>query len=281
MIKNYNYMVTITLYPFILLLTFLKLTNVVKGMVYTYLIIALLMIFIPSFIMSLYGASEEILNSNKKWRMVLLIFLSIFYLPVYFTKYVSKEEKYFGYFLFIITIPLTIITINACNKELLTYLNRAYKNYVVANDNYVYVSKNNLFTINVDSSFRCNSKDIGEYVISCDRLEDDSFIGVYSYEIFEGTEEEYKEKLEFHINQTINYIKEKKYSYTINNDNEIIQIEYNDNIILISQNNYIFDEEEYSLIVLKEMPKEYINYDEYQKMIDSITFLNYNDGVSS
>ena len=29
------------------------------------------------------------------------------------------------------------------------------------------------------------------------------------------------------------------------------------------------------------MPKEYINYDEYQKMVDSVYFLNYNDGVSS
>ena len=281
MLRNYNYVVTILLYPFLLLLSYLKLSNFIKGELYIYLIIVMLLFFIPSFIMSLYSASEEILSSNSKWRMFFLILLSIFYLPIYYTKYVAKEEKYLGYLLFVISIPLTILTINVCNNRLLMFLNNAYKHYVVINDNYVYYASNKLFTINVDSSFRCNSDGIGEYVISCDRLEDDSFIGVYSYDVTYDDEEELQEKIDFHINQTIDYIKEKNYSYEIDDSEDIIKIEYNDNVILISQNNYIVGDEEYSLIVLKEMPKELINIQEYQKMIDSITFLNYNVGVSS
>ena len=281
MIKNYNYILTILLYPFILVLSYLKLTNLIKGGLYTYLIILVLIVFIPSFIMSLYNACEEILNSKKKWRIVLLILLSIFYLPIYYTMYVSKEEKYLGYILFVFSIPLTIITILAGNNKLLEFLNDAYKNSVVLNENYVTYSTNNLFSIDVDASFRCKKDNIGDYVISCERLEDDSFIGIYSYDISYDDEDEIIEKLDFHVQQTIDYIKEKKYEYEINNSDNIIEISYKDNTILITQSNYIVDENKYSLIIIKEMPKYYISYDEYQKMIDSIEFLNYNDGVSS
>ena len=274
-------MLTILLYPFLMVMSYLYLTDVIKGDMYKYLIIIMFLVFIPSFIMSLYSCSEEILNSKSKWRIILLIFLSIFYLPIYYTKYVSREEKYLGYLLFIIAIPLTLLNINACNKKLLTYFNNAYKNSIVVKKDYIYYSTDNMFSIKVDESFRCNKSDIGEYVISCDRLEDDSFIGIYNYDVSYDNEDEIKEKLEFHINQTLDYIKEKNYEYILNNDSNIVRIEYNDNIILITQLIYIVDESKYSLIVMKEMPSEFINYDEYQKMIDSIKFLTYNERVSS
>ena len=281
MLKNYNYMLTIMIYPFILLLTFLKFSNYIKGDIYKYIIIVLLIIFIPSFIMSLYGAAEEILKSNKKWRIILLILLSIVYLPIYYTKYVSKEEKYLGYLLFIIAIPLSVITINATNKKLLTYFRNAYKNYVVINEQYLYFSKDHNFSINVDKTFRCNMDDIGDYVVYCDRIADDSFVGIYSYDVSYDSEEDIEEKLDFHINQTIEYIEEKGYNYDITDNEDIIQIDYNDNVVLITQRNYLVDDIKYSLVILKEMPKENISYEEYQKMIDSICFLNYNEGVSS
>lgn len=283
MLRNYNYILTIMTYPFILVLSYLKLSNIIKNDLYTYLILIMLIIFIPSFIMSLYSASEEILKSDKKWRIILLILLSIFYLPIYYTKYVAKEEKYLGYILFIITIPLTIITITSVNKKISMIMADLYRNYIVINENYVYRATNNLFTINVDKSYRCNSQDIGDYVISCDRLEDDSFIGVYSYDVSYDSEEDIKEKLDFHLKQTIDYIKDSGYDYEIvdNGYENIIQIDYNQNTILISQFNYDFLENRYSLIILKELKNELLSYEEYQKMIDSIYFLNYNDGVSS
>lgn len=275
MLKNYNYMLTIMLYPFIMVLSYLKLTNILKSNIYTTLIVIMLLIFIPSFIMSLYSASEEILKSKNKKRIVLLIVLSIFYLPIYYTKYVYKEEKYLGYFLSVISIILTIITFNiSCNSLKKYFLNIYEKRYAIK-ENYIYNSVNKLFSIEIDSSFRCNEKDLGDYVVSCDRLNDDSFIGIYSYDISLEDESEIEEKLEFHINQTIDYIKEKGYEYRISND-DIVKIEYNNNAVLITQKNYIVEDNKYSLIILKEIPREYINLEEYQKMIDSITFLNYN-----
>ena len=283
MLRNYNYILTIMLYPFILILSYLKLSNIIKSELYTYLIVIMLIIFIPSFIMSLYTSSEEILKSNKKWRIIFLILLSIFYLPIYYTKYVAKEEKYLGFILFIITIPLTVVTITLVNKKISIIMAELYRNYIVINENYVYRATNNLFTINVDKSYRCNSEDIGDYVISCDRLEDDSFIGVYSYDISYESEEDIEDKLDFHIEQTIDYIKESGYDYEIvdNGYENIIQINYNQNTILISQLNYDLLDNRYSLIILKELRQELLSYEEYQKMIDSVYFLNYNGGVSS
>lgn len=283
MLKRYNYMLTIILYPFILVLSYLKLINYLKSDLYTYLIFAMIIVFIPSFIMSLYGALEEIFNSNSKWRVILLIILSIFYLPIYYTKYVSKEEEYLGYLLFIICVPLTILTANSVNQKINLFLLNAYKNYTVFNEHYVYYPKDSLFSIDVDKSFRCNNKDIGDYVISCDRLEDDSFIGIYSYDISYDKEEDILDKLEFHIKQTIDYIENNGYIYEIvNNGNDnIVQIDYDINSILITQRNYEIDSNKYSLIIMKEVPKELVDYEEYQKMIDSVNFLNYNDGVSS
>lgn len=281
MLKNYNYMLTILFYPFILILSYLSLTNMIKGTMYKYLIMIMIIVFIPSFIMSLYGVAEEILNSKSKWRMIFLILFSIFYLPIYYTKYIAKEEKYLGYILIILSIPLTFVTIKACEKKLLAYFNDVYGYYVVKKENYLYYSTNNLFSINVDLSFRCNEKNIGEYAVSCDRLQDDSFIGIYSYDISYDSEEEIEEKLEFHVNQTIDYIKEKNYEYEINNNGNIVEINYNENVVLITQENYILDEAKYSLVIMKEMPRDLISYEEYQKMIDSINFLNYNERVSS
>lgn len=276
-------MITIMLYPFIVILCYLRLINYLKSNLYTYLIIFMIIIFIPSFIMSLYASSEEILASKKKWRIVFLIFLSIFYLPIYYTKYVSKEEKYLGYFLFVAAIPLTILMINASTKKLSSFLSNAYRNYAVINENYVYRASNNLFTINVDKTFRCNSEDVGDYVISCDRLEDDSFIGIYSYDISYDGEDDLEEKLNFHINQTIDYIEEEGYTYELidTGNDSFVEIDYNENAILIAQRNYVFEDAKYSLIILKELKKELVNYEEYEKMIDSVYFLNYNYGVSS
>ena len=283
MLKNYNYMLTIIMYPFVLMLSYLKFINYLKGNLYTYLIVIMLAIFIPSFIMSLYSALDEILYSNKKWRVIPLILLSIFYLPIYYTKYVSKEEKYLGYIVFVITVPLFVLTVNASCVKLSKILARTFKNYVVINEHYVQFASNNLFSLGVDKSFRCNNEDIGDYVISCDRLEDDSFIGIYSYDISYDDEYDVENKLDFHIGQTIDYIEENGYTYELidtGNDN-FVEIDYNDNAILITQNNYWAGGIRYSLIILKEVKKELVDYQEYQKMIDSICFLNYNEEVSS
>ena len=267
MLKNYNYVVTILLYPFLLLVSYLFFNGSLNGDFYLYLIIAMIIVFVPSFIMSLYGVVEEILNSKNKWRIILLILFSYFYLPIYYTKYVSKEEKYLGYIIVVLSSVLSFFTFNAFNKKIYSFLTDAYKNNVVINDRFSYTSIDKLFTINVSKDFRCNQNNIGDYVVYCDKLDDDSFIGIYDYNVTDYDDEEISDILDFHLKQTEEYIKEKEYVSEVKKIDDIFVINYNNMVILLSQNNYVTDDGNYSLIVIKEMPKELADIGEFQKMI--------------
>lgn len=280
MLKNLNYIITIILYPFILILSYFLLTNYIKGDLYSFLLFSMIIVFIPSFIMSLYGVLDDILNSKSKWKIILVILFSIFYIPYYYTRHIAKQEVYLGIVISMLCILFSIVTYNVSLKKLREYFDSLYLNSVIINENYSYTSSNNLIRMSVDKSFRCSSN-IGDYIISCDRLEDDSFIGIYSYDITDYSEGDIKDIIDFHINQTIDYINENNYTYGIDNENQIIRIFYNDMVILITQNNYIVGDKKYSLIILKELPSNLLDLKEFEKMIESITFLNYNNGVSS
>ena len=280
MLKNYNYVATIMLYPFILILSYLLLNGNIKGDLYIHLLIIMIIIFVPSFIMTLYGILDDILHSKGKWRIILVILFSIFYIPYYYTKHISKQEVSLGILIPILCILLTVITYQLSMKKFSEFVDSIYLHKVVINEHYTYASADNLIKLDVDKSFRCSS-DVGDYIISCDRLEDDSFIGIYSYDITKYDEEEIKDILDFHINQTVNYIEENNYTYETDTSDNIIKIYYNDMLILLTQANYLFDDVKYSLIIIKELPKDLLDIEEFEKMIESITFLNYNNGVSS
>ena len=281
MLRNYNYILTIMLYPFILILAFLIFNKNLNSNIYLYIFFTMIIVFIPSFIMSLYSASEEILCSNKKWHIILLVLFSFFYLPIYYTKYVSKDEKYLGFIICVLIIVFTYFSYNAFIKRFSNWLNEAYEGSVIINDNYVYAPVDKLFSINVSKDFRCNNHDIGDYVISCDKEDDDSFIGIYRYDVIDFEEEEILDILNFHLNQSLEYIKERGYKEEINKLNDIIEINYNDMVILLTQRNYVIENDKYSLIIIKEMPNKLENIDDFQKMIETIYFLNYNEEESS
>ena len=192
MIKNYNYILTIMLYPFLLLLEFLMLKGILKSNLYLYLILIMFLIFVPSFIMSLYNASEEILSSKRKWRIILLIFFSFIYLPIYYTKYVAKEEKYLGVILCILSLILSYFTYDYFNKWSTRILNSFYRDSYAVSSNFTYITSDGLFAIDISNDFRCKNSDIGDYVISCDKEDDDSFIGIYRYNVTDDSEQDIK-----------------------------------------------------------------------------------------
>lgn len=274
-LRDYNYILTILLYPFIMFLIFLRLSDYLKGLFYSYLISIMILVFIPSFIMSLYMVLEEILKSNKKWRVIFLILFSVIYLPFYYTKYVSKGEMFFGIVIILLDILFSYLTYQTFNKKLYDYLIKSYRDNFMISENYVYISKNNLFMINVSENYRCDNN-MGDYVISCDNLLDDSFLGVYSYDVTDYEEEEIKEILDYHINQVIEYVESEGYEANIDNNGNIVIINYQKMSILLSQNNYYIGDSIYSLIIMKELKSELSNIIEYQKIIESIRFLNYN-----
>ena len=92
MLKNFNYILTIMLYPFILILSHLLLNDYITGDLYLYLLLSMIFIFIPSFIMTLYGVLEDILNSKSKWRIIFVMLFSIIYIPYYYTKHIFSQN---------------------------------------------------------------------------------------------------------------------------------------------------------------------------------------------
>lgn len=280
MLKNYNFILTILLYPFMLIIAYLILTNVLSSSFYIYLLFFMVIVFVLSFIISLYEILEDILSKNSKWRIILVILFSIFYIPFYYTKHIVKEEKYLGIIIPLLSVFLTYFTYVESIKKLETFFDSIYLNKTVLNEHYVYTSTNGLIRIDVDKSFRCVNN-IGDYIISCDRLEDDSFIGVYYYDITDYSEAKTEDILNYHFEQILSTIEDSGYEYETDISDQIIKVYYNDMVILISQNNYIVSDSKYSLIIMKEVPKDLLNQKEFEKMIESITFLNYNNGVSS
>ena len=280
MLKNYNYILTIVLYPFILILSYFLLINKLEGSLYLNILLFMLVIFIPSFIMTLYGISEDILNSKKKWRIILLILFSIFYIPIYYTKNITKQEVYIGFIISIVSITFSGLVYHPFLSKTKLFFDSLYLGKVGINEQYTYTSNNNLIRIDVDKTFVCSSNN-GDYVISCDRKEDDSFIGIYYYDITDYSDGKIKDIFDYHLEQIVDVIIENNYEYKTENNDSIVKIYYNDMVVLLSQNNYIVGDGKYCLIIVKEVPKKLMDEKEYQKMIESIVFLNYNNGVSS
>ena len=271
--KELCFITNISLLPVILLLAILRLSHFIEGIIYYYIIIGMIIIYLISFILVLFFAVNEILNSNRKSRIILLILFSIFYLPIYYVKYVNSEEKALAYFLSISSLVLLGISYFVFKDTVNNFFVNKYKQNIILKDTYQYISKNKLFTINVDKSFSCTS-DLGEYQISCDRTSDDSFLGIYSYEKEEFSEAELDDIKEFHINDTINVIEENDYEYEKEDINDIIKITYNNMEILLTQRNYFINNKQYSLIILKESPRYNENVNDFFKVIDTINFLN-------
>ena len=178
-IKENSFIMAIVLLPFILLLGIMKLCGLLGENLYTYLLLIMILVFSICFVASLFFALDDIIHSDNKKRIILLILVPFLYLPIYYTKYEYENEKYLGFGLAIANIML-IVSLFAVAKEY-TYnkVFEIYQSNIKIKDTYSYVDKNQLFSIDVNNSFVCNNN-LGDYVIACENQEDDSFIGVYN-----------------------------------------------------------------------------------------------------
>ena len=55
--------------------------------------------------------NKELKDEKKVKNLLLILFLSIFYIPIYYTKYVTKEKQWYGIFNSIFFILMFIIVI--------------------------------------------------------------------------------------------------------------------------------------------------------------------------
>ena len=107
-LKESSFITAIALLPFIFLLSILKLQGVLKGGLYSYLLVGMIIVFTITFIFSLFFAIDEIRNSDDKKRLIFLILFPFIYLPIYYTKHVYQNERYLGYGISLANIMLIV-----------------------------------------------------------------------------------------------------------------------------------------------------------------------------
>lgn len=274
MIKKENiFIITMILFPFTLALMILRFTNLLKSTLYNYLIIILILIYLIFFIETLFFMLDDILHSNKKSRLIYVFLLPIIYIPIYYFKYISQSEKVLSITIWGLSILLLVGFYFSFRKRLSDYIILKGKDSIILKDIYGYSDKNNEFTINIDSNYRCD-KNLDGYVIACENLMNDSFIGIYSYKDKHFNQGKLDEIMSFHLEDIVNVIKENGYEINVDYLDKYTIINYNDMNVLLAQRNYFFPYNGYSLIFIMEASDNDDNINDLENIIESIQFLS-------
>lgn len=271
-LRNNSYLYCILMFPFIIVLWILIMLNILKSNVYLISNIILSFVYIYFLVICLFCTVSDIMNSNHKWHLVLLIFFPFIYLPIFYGKEVSLKDLSMCKIVSVINIILLILFSGVFNKHYYNYLVNGYSSMIKIDDNYTHADKRNLFTIDVDKNFVCNN-DLGEYDLTCEDNNNDSFIGVYLYERDNYSKSDLKDILDFHLEQTLSYIKENNYEYRLQNGKYTV-IKYDDMTIYLKGNVYQDEETVYYLIIVKETKTYQDNQKDFDKLISSIKFID-------
>ena len=284
--KDYVYITYIGVMPFLLLMLSLKFFAnekfIFNDTIFWILIIILSIVFVLSFIISLLYTIEHILNLQygfvrKSIHLILLFIFNMVYIPFYYGIYMVIE-KALGLFMPFVNIGTIVLFFFASNNYILDYFKKLDAKNILVNTNYTYLSKNDLFNIKVTKDYSCN-KDMGEYVISCDKEEDDSFLGIYSYSYKDYSMGQLDDIYYFHLEQTKDYIKEADYEYTEELGDKIVVLKYSDMVVLYKGIDCDIDNDgnyDYRLIIIKEVPEHDDVIKEFDELVNSIEFVGTN-----
>lgn len=246
-------------------------TNVLKSDIYFYSSFILSFIYLYFFIVCLFCTISDILNSNNKYSIILLILFPFIYLPYFYGKYISSKDFLMCNFISIINIILIIIFKILFDKTYYNYLLTNYNKNFKINEKYTYADKLNIFTIDVDKNYLCNNN-LGEYDLTCEDNNTDSFIGIYLYERDNYSYKDLEKILSFHQDQTISYIKENNYDYRLSQSKYRI-IKYNDMIVYLDAKYYHELDSTYYLIIIKETKSYHDNEKDFDNLVQSIKFI--------
>lgn len=283
-LKDYLIVTTISLTPFLFLLIVFKYyfsdKIVIDDKIFLILIILCTIILIITFIFSLFYVLEDIHFKKEKLSKKIIqftntILFNLLYLPVYYIKNSLNKNIFYGLTFVILDILLISLSFNIFENKFLNYMSELDKKNIVISEKYYYRDKNNLFRIKIDTKYVCNN-DLGDYKIACDNQNDDSFIGIYSYNYQEYTPAQLNEVDNFHLLQTESYIKEAGYEYSIIEDNDLKVIMYDEDMSVFYKvidydinNDQIND---YHLIVIKEVLYTDNAIIEFNELINNIEF---------
>lgn len=136
--------------------------------------------------------SKDFTGKSKTIKILLLLFLNLFYIPIYYTKYVMKKKQWYGILGCVANIIVYIVVI------ILIFL-LAYKTTLVE-EKTIYKSKDELLFIELNNEWTC-SKEAGEYDLYCYETYDDESFGLFNY----SKRDDIDYLIDFHLDQEIDY----------------------------------------------------------------------------
>ena len=182
------------------------------------------------------------------------------------------KDKCISYGLFVLNILLIIGFYFSFKNFFSNYIVLKGRENFILKETFDYVSKDNIFTIKIDKNFRCDSTLEG-YSIACENNNNDSFIGIYTYEDNNFNQGKLDDILSFHFEEILNVVKENNYESNIEYLDNCVKINYNNMTILLTQKNYFFEDMGYSLIIIMEIRNNESSIEDFEKVIESIQFL--------
>lgn len=169
---------------------------------FIYVYILLFLEFIV-FLYSLFLCIFDVCHNNKFsifdkiQNIFLLILFNLFYVPIYYIKYMSDIKFVYGVFnsiIYVIAVGLSF------------YFLFSFKHFSESKFS-VYKSNDNVLTLKINKLWNCTVDDIGGNNLYCYKKYDKDSLGIFNYTDFENTDE----LVSFHINQSIDILKEEGY----------------------------------------------------------------------
>ena len=194
-------------------------------------------------------------NSRQKVdRVFLIIFLNIFYIPIYYVYHVIKDKKWWGIINCILYILLYIISIIILVVLLIVFTIDSF-------DMTDYVTIDNEFTVSLDDTWTCSTQDTNDYDIYCEGIEEDKFFFMIDY-VNDNSNYDYNNLFDSHVNDMKKTFEDKDYvifEKEKSNDFFEMTVTKNESYKIVMKLNVIDDKHAYIAVYSDKFQYDYNN----------------------
>lgn len=224
----------------------------------------IVILFLVGFIILMYSylfciihiSKNKDLNSRQKVdRIFLIIFLNIFYIPIYYVYHVIKDKKWWGIINCILYILLYIISIIILVVLLIVF---TIDSFDATTD---YVTNDNEFTVSLDDTWTCSTQDTNDYDIYCEGIEEDKFFFMIDY-VDDNSNYDYNNLFDSHVNDMKKTFEDKDYvifEKEKSNDFFEMTVTKNESYKIVMKLNVIDDKHAYIAVYSDKFQYDYNN----------------------
>lgn len=224
----------------------------------------IVILFLVGFIILMYSylfciihiSKNKDFNSRQKVdRIFLIIFLNIFYIPIYYVYHVIKDKKWWGIINCILYILLYIISIIILVVLLIVF---TIDSFDATTD---YATNDNEFTVSLDDTWTCSTQDTNDYDIYCEGIEEDKFFFMIDY-VDDNSNYDYNNLFDSYVNDMKKTFEDKDYvifEKEKSNDFFEMTVTKNESYKIVMKLNVIDDKHAYIAVYSDKFQYDYNN----------------------